>query len=70
MPCSPRSPSLVHSCRELVGPVDFRCQRRDLVGGEAAHRGPELVGGLAEVEVERREIVGDHRLRLLPNVPG
>src|SRR6185503_15253985 len=46
--------------RELVCLVDLRGERGDLVGGEAAHAGAQLVGGLAEVEIERGEIIGDH----------
>ena len=46
--------------RELVAPVDLGSERGDLVGRETAHAGAQLVGRLAEVEVERREIVGDH----------
>ena len=50
--------------RELVGLVDLGGDRRDLVGGEAAHAGAQLVGRLAEIEVERGKIVGDHGIGL------
>ena len=46
--------------RELVGLVDLGRQRRNLVGGEAAHARAQLVGRLAEIEIQGREIVGDH----------
>ena len=44
--------------RELVRFVDLRGERRDLVGGEAAHAGAQLVGRLAEVEIERGKSLG------------
>ena len=49
------SPSFGHRrARELVGLVDLGGERGDLVGREAAHGGAQLIGGLAEVEIERR----------------
>jgi hypothetical protein len=50
--------------RELVVDVDRRGTRRDLVAGESVHRIAKHVGGLAEVEVQRREVT--HRVLRLP----
>src|SRR5690606_31017636 len=55
--------------RELVLAVDVGGARRDLVGGEAHDRGAQHVGGLAQVEVQRRQGVGDHRARLPEGSP-
>jgi hypothetical protein len=53
-------PPQIH--RELVGRVDLGRARRDLVRGEALHAVAQHVGGLAEIEIERRILVGDgHR---------
>ena len=46
--------------RERVGLVDLGGNRRDLVGGERAHRVAQLVGRFAEAEVERRIVVAEH----------
>src|SRR5204862_5508413 len=50
------------TARELVGLVDLGGERRDLVGGKSAHAGAQLVGRLAEIEVERWEVVGDQEI--------
>ncbi len=57
----PVQPQRTHArpqlARKPVVAVDLGGDRRDLVGGERAHGVAELVGGLAEVEVERRILV-------------
>src|SRR5581483_8755280 len=62
----PHGPELrPQAARKLVGLVDLGRQRGDLVGGKAAHGGAQLVRRLAEVEVERGKVVGNHGPRLL-----
>ena len=46
--------------RELVRLVDLSRDGRDDVAREIAHGRSELVGCLAEIEIEGGEIVGDH----------
>ena len=45
---------------KLVGLVDLFGARRDVVIGKAVHRIAQHVGGLAEIEIERRVLVRDH----------
>ena len=45
---------------EFVRAVDLGRARRDLGAGEVGHALAQLVGGLAEVEVQDRIAVGDH----------
>src|SRR5690606_33584933 len=43
---------------ESVGPVDLGGNGRDLVGRERTDRVAKLVGCLAEIEIERRVLIG------------
>src|SRR5262245_66398366 len=46
---------------KLVAPVDLGGERGDHIAAEAAHAVAQLSRGLAEGEVERGKVIGDHR---------
>src|SRR5690349_3382265 len=45
---------------ELVAAVDLRRDRRDQIVAKGAHAAAQLIGGLAQIEVEAWEIIGKH----------
>src|ERR671939_1980985 len=46
--------------REDIGSIDLVGPRRDHIGREVAYRAAQHVGGLAEIEVEARDVVAPH----------
>ena len=45
--------------RELVGLVDLGCTRRDLIRGKIANRLADRIGGLAKIEIEGTNSIGN-----------